>query len=60
MSYISDLIWHVTAKRGNFNEEITGRWQNNSLGHAPNKYVLWAKYVMNRLSYIMLAFLRAF
>ena len=30
MSYISDLIWHVTAKRGNVSEEITGRWQNNS------------------------------
>ena len=29
MSYISDLISHVTAKRGNVSEEITGRWQNN-------------------------------
>ena len=46
MSYISDLISHVTAKRGNISEEITGRWQNNSLGHAPNKYVLWVIYVM--------------
>ena len=46
MSYICDLISHVTAKCGNVSEEITGRWQNNSLGHAPNKYVLWAIYVM--------------
>ena len=46
MSYISDLISHVTAKRGNVSEEITSRWQNNSLGHAPNKYVPWPIYVM--------------